>query len=210
MILGHGHLHAFHRLALPDGLENGIRKTEGQQILYRLLAQVVVDPIDLRFVEIAMQKAIQRTGGAEIVSEGLLEDHPHPSAAFKQAGLGKTFDRPRNGRRRQGQIEDTVFRQITGEFHLPDVLAQSLIVFGFTSTHRLVMKIFVTPATQIRGMARDGLVQTFVRPKTKRLFAHLRLRRTEDERILFLQFAVRTKVKQGGQQLAPRQITSRP
>src|SRR5688572_3491477 len=59
-------------------------------------------------------------------------------------------------------------------------------------------------------MARHGIVQTFVGPKTKGLLAHLRLRRSDNHSVLFLQFAVSSKMKQGGQQLSPREITRRP
>ena len=42
----------------------------------------------------------------EIVAKGLCEDNSHPPAAFKKMYLAELFDRRRDGRRRQGQVED--------------------------------------------------------------------------------------------------------
>ena len=134
--------------------------------MHRFLTQVVVDPIDLRFVEIAVQEGI-RSRGQWWGSEWLLKDHTRTPVhrLFQQAGLGKAFDRPRNSHRRQGQIQDAVFQQIEGKFHLPDVLT-IFIVFGFASTNRLVMKIlFITPATQIRRIAPRRICSDFRKPK---------------------------------------------
>ena len=45
--LGHGDLHAFDVVAVPDRFEERVRESEQQQVLHRLLAEVVVDPEDL-------------------------------------------------------------------------------------------------------------------------------------------------------------------
>ncbi len=46
-LLGHGDLHVVHVAAIPDGLEDGVGEAEDQDVLDRLLTQVVVDPVDL-------------------------------------------------------------------------------------------------------------------------------------------------------------------
>ena len=45
-ILGHGDLHAFDEIAVPDRLEEGIGEAEIEQVLDRLLAEIVVDAED--------------------------------------------------------------------------------------------------------------------------------------------------------------------
>ena len=46
--LGHGDLHVVDVAAVPDRLEDGVGEAQGQDVLDRLLPQVVVDPVDLR------------------------------------------------------------------------------------------------------------------------------------------------------------------
>ena len=44
--LGDSDLHARDGVAVPDALEDGVAETEHQQVLHRLLAEVVVDAED--------------------------------------------------------------------------------------------------------------------------------------------------------------------
>ena len=50
--LGDGDLDVVDELAIPDRLEDPVREAEREQVLDRLLAEVVVDPEDLRLVEV--------------------------------------------------------------------------------------------------------------------------------------------------------------
>ena len=45
--LGHGDLHRVDVAAVPDRLEEAISEAEDRQVLDRLLAQVMIDPINL-------------------------------------------------------------------------------------------------------------------------------------------------------------------
>ena len=49
--LGHGDLHVVDVAPVPDRLEQGVGEAERQDVLHRLLAQVVVDAEDLALVE---------------------------------------------------------------------------------------------------------------------------------------------------------------
>ena len=68
--------------AVPDGLEDSVGKTERQDVLHGLFAQVVIDAVDLFFVGDLQQLLVQRLGRLEIVSEGLLDDYPPPVPLF--------------------------------------------------------------------------------------------------------------------------------
>ena len=50
-LLRHGDLNALDMVAIPERLEEGVREAEDEQVLHRLLAEVVVDAVDLRLVE---------------------------------------------------------------------------------------------------------------------------------------------------------------
>ncbi len=56
---GHGDLDALHQIAVPQGLEDGVGEPEDQEILDGFLAQVMVDAVDLGFVEIAVDLLIE-------------------------------------------------------------------------------------------------------------------------------------------------------
>src|SRR6516162_11570086 len=65
---------------VPERLENTVAEPEGQNVLHRLLAQVVVDPVDLVFREHGLQACAELAGARKIVAEGLLHDDPPPTA----------------------------------------------------------------------------------------------------------------------------------
>ena len=54
---GHGDLDVVDIVAVPDRLEDAVAKAEDEDVLHRLLAQVVVDAVDLLLVEDAVQLA---------------------------------------------------------------------------------------------------------------------------------------------------------
>ena len=56
---GHGDRHIVHVTPVPNRLEERISETEGQNVLHRLFAQVMVDAENLRFVETVRERAIQ-------------------------------------------------------------------------------------------------------------------------------------------------------
>ena len=47
-LLGDGDLHVVDVLAVPERLEDAVREAEDEEVLDRLLAEVVIDPEDLR------------------------------------------------------------------------------------------------------------------------------------------------------------------
>ena len=72
--LGDGHLHVVDGVAVPDALEDGVAEAEDEDVLDGLLAQIVVDAEDLRFVEDAVDDAVQLAGRRQVVPERLLDD----------------------------------------------------------------------------------------------------------------------------------------
>src|SRR5690606_34388165 len=71
----HRYLYMVDVVPVPYGLKHRIRKAEGKEILYGFFAEVVIDPIDLIFLEDAAQQFIQCASGFEVVAERLLNNN---------------------------------------------------------------------------------------------------------------------------------------
>jgi hypothetical protein len=78
--LGHGDLHVVDVAPVPERFEDAVAEAEDQQIADRLLAEVVVDAIDLRLAEDLADLAVEPLGGVQVVTERLLDDDPPPAA----------------------------------------------------------------------------------------------------------------------------------
>lgn len=51
-VLFEGERHALDRVAVPDGLEHGVGEPQDEKVLRHLLAEVVVDTVDVRLIEV--------------------------------------------------------------------------------------------------------------------------------------------------------------
>jgi len=102
-LLGHGHLHVIDVAPVPDRLEEGIGESERQDVLHRLLPEVVVDPENLGLVEHRGENPVQRPGGFQVPPEGLLHHDARPRAVAGQARSRQPGrdDLEEGGRRRQ-------------------------------------------------------------------------------------------------------------
>ena len=100
-VLGDGDLHVVDVLAAPERLEERVGEAEDEQVLHRLLAEVVVDAEDLRLVEGRGDRVVERARAREVVPERLLEDDARPRAARVARGRGRRDEpAPRAGPRR--------------------------------------------------------------------------------------------------------------
>ncbi len=92
--LRHGDLHVVDVAAIPDRLEDAVGEAEDQNILHRLLAQVMIDAIDLVFVQHLADFAVERARRIQIVPERLFDHHaaPAPVALLGQTGGSQLFD----------------------------------------------------------------------------------------------------------------------
>ncbi len=71
--LGDGDLHVVDVAAVPHRLEDGVGEAQGQDVLDRLLPQVVVDPVDLVFLEDLVQGGVEPVGTGQVAAERLLD-----------------------------------------------------------------------------------------------------------------------------------------
>jgi hypothetical protein len=82
-LLGDGDLDVLDVVAVPDRLEDRVVEAKAEQVLDRLLAEVVVDAKQLVLAQRAVQRVVQGLGRGEVAAEGLLDDH----AAKRRAAL---------------------------------------------------------------------------------------------------------------------------
>ena len=61
-LLRHGDLDVVHVVTVPDRLEDGVGETENEDVLDRLLTEVVVDAVNLALVERVMHDLVQGLG----------------------------------------------------------------------------------------------------------------------------------------------------
>ena len=99
--LAHRDLDAFDLGAVPERLEEGVGEAEVEEVLHRLLAEVVVDAEDRLLGEDVVQRPVERTGGGEIVSERFLDHDARSRGATRS---GQMVDDGREERRRNREI----------------------------------------------------------------------------------------------------------
>src|SRR5207302_6035999 len=91
--LSSGDLHAVDVAAIPNRLEDAVAEPENQNVLDSLFAEIVIDPVNLVFLENLLNLSIEFAGRFKIATERLLDHDASP-----------------------------VFRIFLREFHAPELL----------------------------------------------------------------------------------------
>ena len=120
-VLGHRDLHVVDVVGVPDRLEHGVGEAHRQDVLHRLLAEVVVDPEDRARVEDAGEDAVELLRGLEVVAERLLDDDPAPRvrAPVGEAVLLELADDGAEEARRDREVERVVAVGAAGRCRAP-------------------------------------------------------------------------------------------
>src|SRR5205823_3380594 len=114
--LGHGDLHRVDVAPVPDRLEEAVPEAEDGQVLDGLLAEVVVDPIDLALAEDLADLPVQLPGRSDVRPERFLDDDAHPAALsvaprlarLGEAGRAQLLDDLRIEDGRDRQVEEPI------------------------------------------------------------------------------------------------------
>ena len=101
--LRHGDLDVGDVAAVPDRLEEVVREAEDQDVLHRVLAEIMVDAEDLLLVEHREEMPIERTRGLQVASEGLLD---HDAGICREFGVVQLDDDLLEERRRDLEVEE--------------------------------------------------------------------------------------------------------
>jgi len=124
---GCGDLYVIDVVAIPQWLPDRVGKPEGEDVLDRFLAQVVIDAVDLALVEHLVDLPVQVLRAWQIVPEGLFDDDARKPAATIQPCVTELFDHDRVKLRRHGEIIEPVAPgavlavKIVQQFREPDV-----------------------------------------------------------------------------------------
>ena len=102
--LGHRDLDALDVVAVPERLQHRVREAEVEDLLEAHLPEVVVDPVELRLVDVPVQLRGERAGRLEVVAERLLD---HDARVRRQRRHSASpLDDPAEEERRDLEVED--------------------------------------------------------------------------------------------------------
>src|SRR5207253_11498920 len=76
--LSSGDLHAVDVAAIPNRLEDAVAEPENQNVLDSLFAEIVIDPVNLVFLENLLNLSIEFAGRFKIATERLLDHDASP------------------------------------------------------------------------------------------------------------------------------------
>ncbi len=97
--------------AVPERLEDPVAEAEDEDVLRRLLAEVVVDAEDLALAEDARELLVEGAGRREVAPERLLDDDARPRAAVDgvdELRVPEVLHDRADHRRRDGEVEHPV------------------------------------------------------------------------------------------------------
>ena len=108
--LGHGDLDVVDVLLVPERLEDAVGEPDDQEVLDGFLAEIMVDAICLIFLECMGDRRDHPPGAVEVMTDGLLDDHPREGGRLARRGdeagglelLHAAGDEPRRDR----EVED--------------------------------------------------------------------------------------------------------
>ena len=102
-VLGHRDLDGLDVVSVPDRLEERVCEAEIQDLLGSHLPEVVVDPVELRLVDVLMELVSECARRLEVVPERLLHDDPR---SRRQPGVCQPLDDPAEQKGRDLEVED--------------------------------------------------------------------------------------------------------
>src|SRR6516164_6395529 len=140
-------------VAVPDGFEQPVREPQYQDILHRLLSEIVVDAIDLLFLQQPEKLAIERARRSKIESKRLFNDEPPPGSVFltREARLTELSADRGERSRRSGEIEQPVAAGVALPLQARQRQAELLI-------GRLILRVSVDIGRTVEKFARDPII----------------------------------------------------
>ena len=82
-----GDLHRLYVMTIPQRLENAVGEAKRQNVLYRFLAEIMIDPVDLALVEHLEDARVERLRARQILAEGLLDHHAPETAVLRHEAV---------------------------------------------------------------------------------------------------------------------------
>ena len=139
-----GDLHVIDVFLAEQRLEYGIAKPYGQDVLYRLLPEVMVDAEDLAFVQDRSIWAFSSRADFEVEPEGFFHHNARPDRAARWTNaprVPQVFDDGREILRRGGQIVQAVARSTEVLLDSVETLVQATVILRMIEAHLLVVNV---------------------------------------------------------------------
>ena len=170
-------LHVVDVAAVPDRLEHAVAEAKDQEVLDGLLPEIVIDPVDLLFIEMLVRQAIEGARAVKIGSERLFDDDAPPPTRRRigEPGRSQLLDDSRIDGGRNREIVEDAF----GAVDLRQTRLQALVqlrIVGFASeVIHPARKGFGDLIFTVAGAGK--LLQTLPELRPERLVVHLAARR---------------------------------
>ena len=149
--LGHGDLDGLDVRPVPQRLEDRVREPQIEDLLDPHLAEVVVDPTQLRLVDVLVQVGGQRPSRGEVVSERLLDHHP---GRLRQARLREALD---HGGEQEGRDLQVVNRVLEAPHGIGDPLIGRVVGEVAGHVRQPGRESREDLLVQLAGLGEDGL-----------------------------------------------------
>ena len=208
---GRGDLDVIDVAPVPDRLEDRVGETENHDVLHGFFAEVVIDAVDLIFVEDFMHAPIELARGLQIGAEGLFDDHPRPALAgvffSRQTDRSELPDHGGVEIRRQSQIEDPNRRHPAAAIEAADKILQLSVAVGFivAAGNKIEVGREIVPHGFVLQSGAGKLAHRLAHLAAKDFVGHLAARVADDGEAL-RQTALQRQVIKGRNQLPPGQI----
>ncbi|MCY1511548.1 hypothetical protein D9M68_459760 [compost metagenome] len=129
-LLGHGDFHVGNVVLVPLGLEQAVGEAQGDQVLHRLLAQVVVDPVGAVLRKMRRYRVVHHTRRFQVMADGLLKHH---AGALGQPGGGQAGADGAIDRGGRGEVGDQLGNRT-------DAVGQGRVGLGVEEVHGQVIE----------------------------------------------------------------------
>ena len=148
-LLGHGDLHVVDVAPVPDGLEDRVREAQGENVLDRLLPEVVVDAVHLLLGEPGVHDRVEVARARPVVPVRLLDDDAHERAFGRrpvEPVLGEPAHDHGERRGRRGEVVEPVAAGAA--------LPVQLVEHGFELVERLGRRVVAGHVAEAAGERR--------------------------------------------------------
>ena len=168
--LGDVELDVVDEVLVPERLEHAVAEAERYEILDRLLAQVVIDPVDLVLVPVGEDVRVELQRRGQVGPEGLLHDDPLPAGAVLESGLVQLLAQQAEEAGRGGEVEEDVAADVVLAVQRGHLGLELLERAGVVARPRVVEAADqLVPHRLVEGLAGVEALDVLAHPLAERL-----------------------------------------
>src|SRR5882757_1665879 len=144
---GGGDLQVIDIAAVPDRFEDAVGKAEDDDVLNRLFAEIMIDAINLTFVERLFQRGVESASRLEIMAERFLDNDATPviSGFLNQSGVSELMNNFREKIWSDREMVEVVALSAVHLVRLGDLLFDLLVRFRILAIATHVVDALLKP-----------------------------------------------------------------